>query len=81
MLIGICYELYDRTVDVVFCSGAILETMYCILYIVLSASQLFLQSSHWKKRLFCKPLLSVNNINVYKIVILMPVTQSHISLL
>ena len=30
----------DRTVDVVFCSGVILETIYCILYIILSASQL-----------------------------------------
>ena len=30
----------DRTVDVVFSSGAILETIYCILYIILSVSQL-----------------------------------------
>ena len=30
----------DITVDVVFCSGVILETIYCILYIILSASQL-----------------------------------------
>ena len=30
----------DRTVDVVFSSDAILETIYCILYIILSVSQL-----------------------------------------
>ena len=28
----------DRTVEAVFCSGVILETIYCILYIVLSLS-------------------------------------------
>ena len=29
--------IVDRTVDGVFCGGVILETIYCMLYIVLSA--------------------------------------------
>ena len=39
-----CYmlcPLVDRTVDVVFCSGVILEPIYCILYVILSVSQLW----------------------------------------
>ena len=31
--------IVDRTVDVVFCSGVILKTIYCILYIVFSAAK------------------------------------------
>ena len=33
--------IVDRTVDVVFCSGVILETIYCMLYIVLNAAKVF----------------------------------------
>ena len=69
----------DRPVDVVFCSGVILETIYCILYIILSASQICIAKLPLEKKLLCKPLLSVNSTNVYKIVIYMPVTQSDIS--
>ena len=30
--------IVERTVDVVFCSGVLLETIYCIVYIVLGVS-------------------------------------------
>ena len=33
--------IVDRTVDVVFCSGVILETIYCMLYIVISAAKVY----------------------------------------
>ena len=32
--------LVDRTLAAVFCSGVILESIYCMLYIILSAAQL-----------------------------------------
>ena len=31
--------IVDRTVDVLFCSGVILDNIYCTLYIILSAAQ------------------------------------------
>ena len=66
----------DRTVDVVFSSGAILETIYCILYIILSVSQLCFAKLPLEKETTVQALLSVYNIYFYKIVISMPVTQS-----
>ena len=33
--------IVDRTVDVVVCSGVTLETIYCMLYIVLSAAKVY----------------------------------------
>ena len=32
--------MVDRSVNVVFCIGVILDTIYCMLYIMLSAAQL-----------------------------------------
>ena len=33
--------IVDTTVNVVFCSGVILDNIYCMLYIILSAAQLW----------------------------------------
>ena len=33
--------IVDRTVDVVFCIGVTFETIYCMLYIVLSAAKVY----------------------------------------
>ena len=32
--------IVDRTLNVIFCSGVILDNVYCLLYIVLSVAQL-----------------------------------------
>ena len=42
-LIAYCCMLQtivDRTLNVIFCSGVILDNVYCLLYIVLSVAQL-----------------------------------------
>ena len=41
--------IVDRTVDVVFCGGVILETIYCMLYIVLSAAKVCFATLHIEK--------------------------------
>ena len=69
--------IVDRTVNVVFCSGVILDNIYCMLYIIPSAAQLCFVILLMEKELLWKPLLSVNNFNLYKIFILIPGIQSH----
>ena len=69
--------IVDGTVNVVLCSGVILDTIYCMLYIELSTAQLCFARLLIEKELLWKPLLSVNNFNLYTIFIPIPDIQSH----
>ena len=45
--------MVDRTVNVVVCSGVILDNIYCMLYIILSAAQLWFARLLMEKRNCC----------------------------
>ena len=50
--------IVDRTLDVVFCSGVILETIYCILYIIIYYTQcvsMYCKAPIRKRNYFASP--------------------------
>ena len=78
---SILQNVMDRAVDILLPGRVILETIYCIIYVLLNASLFFCKISYGQGNYICVPILTVTTIITHKDFLSISVTWMLIRLL